>query len=169
LVIDVGTGCGNIALALAYARTDLHVIATDTEAPALALANENRERLALGDRVILLCGRTLTMFREQPIIDLIATNPPYIALGDPNLEESVIANEPRAALFAGRSGLEVIGELLSQSVTRLKPGGWLICEIGYDQSSSVHQLITETPGWGRPRFHRDNAGIERVLALQRQP
>jgi release factor glutamine methyltransferase len=167
LVVDVGTGCGNIAFALAHARPDLHVFATDTEAPALALANENRQSLELRDRVALLHGRTLTMFREQPLFDMVATNPPYIALGDPNLEESVVANEPRAALFAGRSGLEVIGELLSQSVTRLKRGGWLICEIGYDQSPSLRELIDEIPGWRPPEFHRDTAGIDRVLALRR--
>jgi release factor glutamine methyltransferase len=168
VVVDVGTGSGNIALAVAHERTDLQVIATDTERPALELAGENRRRVHVADRVVLLCGRTLTMFREEPIFDMIATNPPYIAVGDPNLEASVVANEPFRALFAGPSGLEVITELLAQSASRLIPGGWLICEIGYDQGDALRSAIDSYAAWEKPVIHRDMAGIERVLAVRRR-
>ena len=169
LVIDIGTGSGNIALALASVRSDLRLIATDTELPSLQLADTNRLRLGLADRVLLLAGRTLSMFRERPFIDMIVANPPYIALGDPNLDLSVIEHEPHSALFAGPSGLEIISELLEQAAPRLVPGGWLISEIGYEQAELLRSLARDLADWEQPVLHRDLAGIERIMAICRAP
>jgi release factor glutamine methyltransferase len=168
LVIDIGTGSGNIALAMAHERPDLRVIATDIELPALALADENRTRLNLTDRISLVAGRGLSMFRRTRMIDMIVTNPPYIALGNPHVEQSVIDYEPHAAVFAGPSGLEIIIELLVDATPRLVPDGWLITEIGYDQGEIMRAGAGSLPEWQKPIFHCDLAGIERIMAIQRR-
>lgn len=168
LVVDIGTGSGNIALALAHERPDLRVYATDTELPALELANENRAGLDLTDRVTLIAGRSLSMFRKAPMIDMIVTNPPYIAFGNPHVEPSVIEHEPRVAVFSGPSGLEVLIELLVEAVPRLVPGGWFVTEIGYDQSDVFRHGLYQLPEWGVPVFHRDLGGIDRIMVVQRQ-
>ena len=168
LVVDMGTGSGNIALAIAHARPDLRVIATDIELPALALADENRKRLNLTAQINLVAGRSLSMFRNTRMIDMIVTNPPYIALDDPNVERSVIDHEPHVAVFAGPSGLEIIIELLVQAAPRLVPDGWLITEIGYDQGEVLRAGLGSRPEWHKPIFKCDLAGIERIMAIQRQ-
>ncbi|MEW5701496.1 MAG: peptide chain release factor N(5)-glutamine methyltransferase [Candidatus Zixiibacteriota bacterium] len=166
LAIDVGTGSGNIALALAHHRPDLVVVATDISAAALALAGENRARVGLTERVHFVRGDTLSMFAPG-IADIIVSNPPYVIPGDPNLDPSVSAHEPAAALYSGPTGVEFIAGLLTQSADVLRPGGFLVCEIGYDQGSSVRKLVGRDPRWGPPSLHRDLAGIERVAVAQR--
>ncbi|MBI3871834.1 MAG: peptide chain release factor N(5)-glutamine methyltransferase [candidate division Zixibacteria bacterium] len=166
LVIDVGTGSGNIALALAHQRPDLRLIATDVSATALALARTNCARLSLEDRVQFLEGRTLSLFRPGLEVDMIVSNPPYIAPGDPNLERSVNEHEPEIALFAGPAGTEIIAELIRDSLPILRPDGSLVCEIGYGQAGEIRQMVAEIPGWSPPEFHRDLAGIERILVLR---
>ena len=166
VVIDVGTGSGNIALAMAHARPDIRVIATDTELPALELAGINRGRLKLSQRVRLVAGRSLSMFRESRFVDIVVTNPPYIALGDPNVERSVVEHEPHRALYSGPTGLEIISELLEEAALRLVPGGWLISEIGYDQGDMLRSMTHALSDWERPTLHRDLAGIERIMTIR---
>lgn len=167
IVIDIGTGTGNIGLAIAHARPDALVLATDTEHPALQLADENRKRIGLVRNVRLIGGRSLGMFRPGRWVDVIVTNPPYIALGNPYVEKSVTDFEPHSALFAGPTGLEVITELLDQASAALRPGGWFISEIGYDHGDSVREIVTTRPGWDVPELHRDMSGIERVVTVRR--
>ncbi|HUU44995.1 MAG TPA: peptide chain release factor N(5)-glutamine methyltransferase [Acidobacteriota bacterium] len=167
IAVDVGTGSGNIALALARLRPDLRVIGIDTEADALAVACENCARLQLSERVKFIRGRSLSMLSETGRVDLIVSNPPYIAPGDPNVERSVSDYEPHTALFAGPSGLETIDELIDQALYVLRRGGTLVCEIGYDQAPQVAHLASPTLGWSAPEFFHDLAGIERVFTLRR--
>ena len=169
LVIDVGTGSGNIALALAHQRPDVRVIATDVDLGALSLADENRRRLSLSGRVMLLGGRSLTMFRRARVVDLIVSNPPYVVPGDPNLDRSVIDFEPHVALFAGPSGLEILFELLAGGEALLKPGGWVVSEMGYDQGNEIRGFLLNRPGWDEPVIYRDLAHIERILTVRRRP
>ena len=167
LVIDVGTGSGNIALALAQRRPDLIVIATDVSMEALALAKANRARTGLEARVHFVCGRSLTIIRPGSGVEMIVSNPPYVAPRDPNLDPSVHAHEPHAALFPGPVGTEAIAELVNQAGAVLRPGGGLVCEVGYDQGPAVRAMIQAVAGWDEPVLHRDMAGIERVLAVRR--
>jgi len=168
LVIDVGTGSGNIALALAHQRPDVRVIATDVDLGALSLADENRRRLSLSGRVMLLGGRSLTMFRKGRVVDLIVSNPPYVVPGDPNLDRSVVDFEPHVALFAGPSGLEILFELLAGGEALLKPGGWVVSEMGYDQGNEIRGFLLNRPGWDDPVIYRDLAHIERILTVRRR-
>jgi release factor glutamine methyltransferase len=152
---------------MAHARPDIRVIATDMELPALELAGINRGRLHLSERVRLVAGRSLSLFCESRFISMVVTNPPYIALGDPNVERSVVEHEPHEALYSGPSGLEVISELLEQAALRLVPGGWLISEIGYDQADMLRSMTQALSDWDKPALHRDLAGIERIMAIRR--
>jgi len=167
LAIDVGTGSGNIALALAHRRPDLHLIAADISAEALTLAGENRARLGLVGSVSLVRGDSLTMLASG-CADVVVSNPPYVIPGDPKLDQSVSAYEPAAALYGGSTGVEVIRDLLDQGPSVLHSGGVLVCEIGYDQGPTVRALVGRDPRWGPPVLHRDLAGIERVLVAQRR-
>ncbi|MBI5867794.1 MAG: peptide chain release factor N(5)-glutamine methyltransferase [candidate division Zixibacteria bacterium] len=168
LAVDIGTGSGNIALAMANQRPDLHIIGTDIDRQALILADENRRRLDLGTRVQLVGGRSLTMFRPAAIFDLIVSNPPYVVPGDPNLDRSVVDFEPHVALFAGPSGLEILFELLVGAEILLKPGGWVVSEIGFGQGNEIRDFLRTRPIWGDPVIHRDLAYIERILTVQRR-
>jgi release factor glutamine methyltransferase len=168
LIVDVGTGSGNIALAIARQRPDALVIATDVDPGALSLAGENRRRLGHSGRVLLVGGRSLTMFRKARVVDLIVSNPPYVVPGDPNLDRSVSDFEPHVALFAGPSGLEILFELLVGGETLLKPGGWLVSEMGFDQGNDIRDFLRTRPGWAEPVIHRDLAHIERILTVRRR-
>jgi len=169
VVIDVGTGSGNIALAVADQRPDAVVLATDTEWPALRLADENRKRLGMAGRVRLISGRSLSMFKPARAVDVIVSNPPYIALGNPFVEKSVLDFEPHSALFAGPTGLEIVTELLDAAKQILRPGGWFISEIGYDHGDAVRELLASRKGWDTPTLHRDMSGIERVVSVRTLP
>jgi release factor glutamine methyltransferase len=157
-VLDLATGSGAVALAIANERPDCRVTGTDVSSDAIAVASRNARRLGL-DRVGFLTGPWY-----QPVhdlnFDLIASNPPYIAEGDPRVERSVQRFEPRVALYAGPTGLEAFQEIVGGAVRHLKPGGWLVLEHGDTQGESVRGLLAGA-GFGAVTTHRDLAGLER--------
>ncbi len=139
-ILDVGTGCGCIALALAAECPSAQVDATDCSAEALALARENAEQLGLADRV-KLHQRDLFGLEEAPW-DLIVSNPPYVARSEwPSLPPQVRNWEPRVALDGGEDGLAVIRRLIPAARTSLRPGGWCWLEIGETQGPAVVELF----------------------------
>lgn len=158
-VADLGTGCGAIALALAAERPRWRVVATDRSAAALEVARGNAARLGLhnveflpGEWCAPLAGRR---FR------LIASNPPYVAGGDPALADPALRYEPLAALSPGPSGLEALAAIAEQARAHLQPGGWLVLEHGADQAGALaHRLVAL--GYAHVRCHRDLAGRDRV-------
>ena len=156
-VLDLGTGSGAIALAIAHERPNAAVTATDVSAAALAVAKRNAVRLGL---------RNLR-FLEGPWFDplagggfdVIASNPPYVAAGDPAL--AALAHEPRDALVAGSDGLAAIGAIASAAPARLVRGGWLIVEHGANQGAAVRALFSAA-GLAAVATWPDLAGHERV-------
>lgn len=136
-VADLGTGSGAIALAVASERALAQVVATDASTGALAVARGNARANALGN----------VEFREgswlEPLagerFDLIASNPPYIAKGDPHLAS--LQHEPDLALTSGADGLEAIREIVAAAPSHLQPGGWLLLEHGWDQGNAVRTLM----------------------------
>jgi release factor glutamine methyltransferase len=156
--LDIGTGSGAIAVALAYHLPNLPVVATDISPAALAIAHANAVRHAVADRIrFVQCD----LFpNDAGPFNLICSNPPYIADSEV-LESQVAAYEPHAALFAGPTGLEVYRRLIPRAAASLASGGTLLLEIGHGQRSSVEMLLRESD-LKEPRFIPDLQGIPRV-------
>jgi release factor glutamine methyltransferase len=160
-VLDLGTGSGAIALALARERPLAHVLATDASRDALDVARDNAGRLGL-DRVTF--ARADWYDGLPPgTFDAIASNPPYVADGDPHLQEGDVRFEPRGALVAGSDGLSALRTIVAGAPARLVPGGVLAVEHGHDQSARVVRLF-EAAGFAAVTARRDLAGIPRVVA-----
>ena len=138
-IVDLGTGSGAIALALAGARPDARVLAIDVSPEALVVAARNRERLARPN-VTFSCASWLAGVADEAAWDLIISNPPYIDVADPHLAGDGVRFEPRLALTDGGNGLSAYISIVRQAVTRLKPGGWLLVEHGHDQAAPIAQL-----------------------------
>jgi release factor glutamine methyltransferase len=162
-IVDVGTGSGAIAVALAQALPRSRVTAVDLFPAAIEVARRNAERHGVIDRLTLLTSDLLEAV-DSASFDAVVANPPYIAEGEV-LEPQVANYEPHSALYAGATGLEVYGRLIPQAAGVLKPGGWLLLEIGYGQSSAVRNLMD---GWAGVTLVNDLQGIPRVILGQKQ-
>lgn len=168
LVADAGTGSGNIAVAVAYARSDLRVIATDISPAAMVVASRNARKHGVKDRVSLVRASLLQCFRAS-CLDLVASNPPYVATGDQSaLMEEVRAYEPAVALYAGADGLSQIRFLIQEAAACLKPGGWFLMEFGLGQGAAIMDMIDESV-WADASFLEDLRGVQRVLKVRRRP
>lgn len=162
-LVDVGTGSGAIALAVASERPDARVIATEVSLAASAWAERNAERVGVQIELVhcdLLDGLDLGM---RGRIDVIVSNPPYIAPDEAlSLAPEVREHEPSDALFAEGHGFSVIERLLDDAPGWLTPGGWLVLEIGETQGGRAHQLLT-AQGFSQVRVSKDLAGRERIV------
>ena len=138
-VLDLGTGSGAIALALASERAAWHVTAVDRVLEAVALAERNRQRLQL-ENVNVFTSHWFSALADQRF-DLIISNPPYIAAGDVHLAEGDVRFEPESALVAGVDGLDDIRHIIAAAPQHLNAGGWLMLEHGYDQAAEVRALL----------------------------
>ena len=162
-VLDMGTGSGAIAVALAHTRRDADVTALDVSPEALAVARRNAA--ANGARVAFVQSDWYAALDGLPPFDVIASNPPYIASGDRHLSEGDLRFEPVGALTDHADGLSALRIIVAGAVARLKPGGWLLMEHGYDQSAAVRQLLSEQ-GYTDVQSWTDLAGIERVTGAR---
>jgi release factor glutamine methyltransferase len=161
-IVDVGTGSGAIAVAIAHALPRSRVTAVDLYPPALAIARRNAERHGVIDRVTLRQSDLLAAAGTTEF-DVVVSNPPYIADAEA-LEPQVANYEPRSALYAGPTGLEIYQRLIPQARTALKPRGWLIMEIGYGQQPALQTLLSD---WLDVNFVPDLQGIPRVVQAQK--
>lgn len=158
-VLDMGTGSGAIALAIAKHKPNADVVAVDASLEALDVAIENASRLCIAnvrfkqsDWFSALSGRSF---------DLIVSNPPYIASSDIHLSQGDLRFEPLSALASGVDGLDDIRRIISAAPQYLTSNGWLLLEHGYDQAGSVRDLLTQR-GFVEVFSEKDIAGIERV-------
>lgn len=166
-VVDVGTGSGCIAIALAAHLPNLAVYAIDISPSALAVARRNAEKHGVDDRIQFMVGNLLD--RRPGPVDLIVSNPPYVSADEwASLPSTIRHHEPRLALDGGADGLEVIRRLVSQSQGLLEPGGSLLVEIGAGQGDDVRDIAhTVFPENGALiDVHPDLAGRDRVLEVQ---
>jgi release factor glutamine methyltransferase len=163
-VLDLGTGSGAIALAIAHERPRAQVLATDVSAAALAVARQNGRRLALANVEFLQSD----WYAEMPAtwrggrFDVIASNPPYIVAGDPHLAAGDLRHEPAGALSPGGDGLASLRRIVAGARDHLAPGGTLVVEHGFDQSEAVRALFAGA-GLTEVLAQRDLAGIPRVV------
>ncbi|CAM3660910.1 peptide chain release factor N(5)-glutamine methyltransferase [Pseudomonas wadenswilerensis] len=140
-LLDLGTGTGAIALALASERPLWQVTAVDRVLEAVALAERNRQRLQLNNVTVRSSHWFDALAGE--CYDLIISNPPYIAAADPHLVAGDVRFEPSSALVSGEDGLDDLRSIISQAPEHLLPGGWLLLEHGYDQAAAVRELLAK--------------------------
>ena len=166
-LVDVGTGSGCIALALAHELKDAEVYGLDISCEALEIARANAARLQLETRVHFAQSNVLEALSDVLDFDFVVSNPPYVGFGEADKVQRSVRNfEPRAAVFAGEQGLHVIGTLVEQAHTALKPGGWLAVEIGYSMRDAVLNLLDPTL-WEYVNVVPDLQGIPRVVAARK--
>ncbi|MBI3891163.1 MAG: peptide chain release factor N(5)-glutamine methyltransferase [Candidatus Wallbacteria bacterium] len=164
-IVDVGTGSGCIAVTLQLLLPGVEVWGTDISRAAVQIARSNAQ--THDSRVRFLQGDLLTAFRQGETFDAIVSNPPYLAERERgHLQREVVDHEPPMALFGGADGLEVIRRLVSQAARYLKPGGWLLMEMAFDQTVPVRALATES-GLEVVKIAQDLARLDRVLVARR--
>ena len=147
VVADLGTGSGAIGLALAdeLPVVGVEVWLTDDDGDALNVARANLAGIGRGAaNVRIVAGRWFDALPEDVRLDVVVANPPYVADGSPDVDQSVLQWEPHHALFAGPDGLDAIREVVAGAPARLRPGGWLVLEIGADQGAAVADLLSAT-------------------------
>ena len=168
-ILDLGTGTGAIALALAQSCPAARVMALDRSCDALAVADRNRRRHELQDRVDLLAGEWLTpLARERARFDIVVSNPPYIPSDQiDGLQPEILHYEPHAALDGGPDGLDCLRVIVRETPAVLQPGGALFLEIGNDQFLAVEQLAKETDAFGEIVCLKDYSGLDRIVRLTR--
>jgi release factor glutamine methyltransferase len=157
-LLDLGTGSGAIALAVASERPDAAVTGVDADPAALALAGENAARLELTPR--LLASDLYDGLPAGERFDVIAANLPYVPDGDERVEPGVHAHEPHGALYAGADGLDLIRRAITGAPDRLVPGGFLVLEHGMGQGADVRALL-DGRGFTDVASERDLGGVER--------
>ena len=163
-IVDIGTGSGCIALALAKELPHAEISAVDISDEALKIARGNAVRHHFDQRVTFRLSDLLEGFYPEDRFDFVVSNPPYIRETEKSdLQIEVREFEPHLALFSGPSGYEVIEKLILQAAPVLKPGGWLVMEIGTGQHERISVLLKE---WKDMRFVADLQGIQRVVAVQ---
>jgi release factor glutamine methyltransferase len=158
-LLDMGTGSGAIAVAVAHTRPDAAVTALDVSPDALAVAQANAT--ANGARVRFLHSSWFDALAADEMFDVIASNPPYIAAGDDHLAQGDLRFEPVGALTDHADGLSALRTIITGSPRHLVPGGWLLLEHGYDQAAAVRTLLLDA-GFADVQSWQDLAGIERV-------
>jgi len=173
-VVDVGTGSGCLAVALARELPEAEVFATDISSAALEVARGNAARLGVGERVQFIAGNLLDPFltawpdSSAAWFDLIVSNPPYIGLAErEKLPREIREHEPAAALFGGARGIEIYAPLVDQAAKLIASGGSLVVELGDSALDAVQDLFETRPAWMRVAVTMDLAGIPRVLAADR--
>ena len=159
-VLELGTGSGAIAIALASERPGLGIVATDVSEAALALARRNARDH--GAEIEFALSDWFDALGPEPF-DLIVSNPPYVAAGDAHLERGDLRFEPRLALVGGADGLVCIREIAARARNRLRPGGWLLMEHGYDQGDRCVELLRAL-GYAEVADFHDLAGWPRACA-----
>ncbi|NOZ21310.1 MAG: peptide chain release factor N(5)-glutamine methyltransferase [Planctomycetes bacterium] len=169
ILVDLGTGSGNIAIVLAKTIPDAGIYASDISEDALEVARRNAERHEVADRITFLCGDLFAPFDNVPLVDVIVSNPPYVADGEHDgLQPEIRLYEPDIALRAGEDGLAFFRRIACEGRSHLKAGGLMILEIGQGQGDAVEGILNENAIEVR-KVIPDYSKIERVVVATYQP
>ena len=170
LIVDIGTGSGCIAIALARQLPNARLIATDISAASLVVARENAERHNVQHQIEFIEGDMFEPLSNRSLegaVNLVASNPPYVADGcAETLQREVRDWEPPAALFGGEAGLAFYERLLAEGQRFVCPGGHFVCEIGYGQVEAISQMI-DPAAWNLVDIANDLQGVPRTLTMRR--
>lgn len=170
-VIDVCTGCGNLASALAFHESRSRVLASDLSPEAIELAGRNVEHLGLAGKVLLHCGDFLEPLDSQAIrgkVDLLVCNPPYISSGKlKGMPEEIIAREPSLAFDGGPFGIRILQRLMREAPDYLRPGGWLAFEVGLGQGNAALQWLGKMAEFDKTESALDADGQVRAVLARR--
>ncbi len=172
VIMEIGTGSGNIAVSLAKNLTNAEVYTNDISQDALSLAKENIQRHEVADKVNLLHGDFFGAFNKsvkRKCIDFIVSNPPYISESEWNeLEPEVKEHEPRQALVGGEDGLCFFRKIIRDAADWLRPGGYLVIEIGETQAHTIIKLMQNELHFGEIDAIKDLQGKERIISARRK-
>jgi len=162
-ILDLGTGTGAVALAIASNRPQTKISAVDSSLEALKVATENAQSLKLLNVRLIESNwfSALALDKEAEKFDVIVSNPPYIAQDDAHLKQGDLRFEPLSALASGKDGLDDIRQIIQDAPIYLNPNGWLMLEHGFDQAEAVAALLSER-GFSQIDHARDIAGTLRV-------
>ena len=162
-ILDLGTGTGAVALAIAKHRNNCEVTAVDQSSDALSVTLENAQSLNLNNLRLIESNwfSALSLGKESEKFDVIVSNPPYIAQDDAHLKQGDLRFEPISALASGKDGLDDIRKIIQDAPHYLKPNGWLMLEHGFDQAEVVAALLSER-GFSKIDHAKDIAGTLRV-------
>ena len=170
-VVDMGTGCANVAVSVAVNASNVEVLACDVSPDAVSLARENIVRHNLQDRILLFCGDLFSPVDDQGYageIDLILCNPPYIPTSSlSKLASEIINYEPTVALDAGPYGIDILRRLIRDSQTMLRPGGALAFQIGEGQHNLVTRLLQRSKGYTDIQYFDDGVDIRVISAIKK--
>jgi release factor glutamine methyltransferase len=164
-ILDIGTGSGVIAIALAVQLEDSMIVAVDSSIEALRIARRNAEKYELEERIHFLCGNLLKPLSGK--FDIVVSNPPYVSEAEfEGLPEEIRKFEPKGALVSGREGTECHRKLIADAKYCLESGGWLVMEMGWEQAEAIGEIIRNDGSYGDVLFHRDLGGRERVVSAR---
>ena len=167
-ILDIGTGSGAVAIALASALRDARIVATDISEGAIEVAMRNARNNGVDGRISFRRGSLFEPVSREKF-DVIVSNPPYISEDEfPYLPSDVREFEPESALLAGREGTSFHEVIIAEGAFHLKDGGWLAMEIGAGQRNSVESIFWESGLYDDLSFRVDYAGIERVAMARRK-
>jgi len=169
-VIDIGTGSGNIAVSLAKNISNIKIYAGDISQEALVVANENVQRHDVADKIHLLHGNVFDAFNtdvKKEQVDFVVSNPPYVSKSESkNLEPELIDHEPLLALIGGEDGLCIYNQIIKDAAGWIKPGGYLIIEIGETQADSIIKLMQNELHYDEIEIIKDLQGKERIISAR---
>jgi release factor glutamine methyltransferase len=168
-ICDVGTGSGCIAVTLLCELSNARAVAIDKSAPALEVAKLNAQNHSVAERAIFVVSDCFDSLDSRDYgFDLIVSNPPYVAeRALEGLQREVRDHEPRIALSPGGDGLSVIRRLIDEGPSFIKPNGYLLMEIGFDQGEAVERLVRNS-AWSLRELRPDLQGIPRIVVLQKR-
>ena len=171
LVFDVCTGCGNLALAITSHQPKIKLYAMDLSDDAILLAKNNQQQLGIDERVEFFAGDLLEPVKNMQLegkVDVIICNPPYITSGKLNdMPEEIIKFEPEMAFNGGALGIKIINKLCVESLEYLKPGGWLVFELGLGQGAAILKRQQKKNIYSSFGSVNDENGNIRVIILQK--
>jgi release factor glutamine methyltransferase len=170
LILELGTGCGAVILALASENPRHAYWATDISINAIQIARQNALQNDLNGKIQFIIGDWFApLGSKTSVFDLIVSNPPYIKSGDlAQLQPEIYAHEPLRALDGAADGLYCLRHIIQSAYRYLKPGGALILEFGHDQKASLAQILDECGEYERVRFYQDYSGYDRILQTNKK-